>query len=68
MSASRPQREANGSHELLTRPEDAIAVEQFEEVLEKAHLGLRPEEASTLDRFQADLDALAQSLKARVVA
>jgi len=62
-----------------TRLEDMVAVERFEdeleEALEKARLGLRPEELSTLDRFLAGeevdqdaLDALAAKLKARMVA
>lgn len=62
-----------------TRLEDMVAVEQFEdeleEALEKARLGLKGEELSTLDRFlageevdQAALDALAATLKARIAA
>ena len=62
-----------------TRLEDMVAVERFEdeleEALEKARLGLKAEELSTLDRFlageevsQANLDALAATLKARMVA
>lgn len=61
-----------------TRLEEMVAVEfedELEEALEKARLGLKPEELSTLDRFlageeveQAALDALAATLKARMVA
>jgi len=59
--------------------EEMVAVERFEdeleEALEKAKLELRPEELSTLDRFlageevdQAELEALAATLKARIAA
>ncbi|GEM84929.1 RNA polymerase subunit sigma-28 [Meiothermus hypogaeus] len=61
-----------------TRLEEMVAVEfedELEEALEKARLGLKPEELSTLDRFlageevdQGALDALAATLKARMVA
>ncbi|GAO74239.1 sigma-70 domain-containing protein [Meiothermus ruber] len=62
-----------------TRLEDMVAVEQFEdeleEALEKARLGLKGEELSTLERFlageevdQAALDTLAATLKARIAA
>ena len=57
----------------VTSEEDAL--EELEEALEKARLGLKAEELSALDRFlageevsQADLDALAATLKARMVA
>ena len=59
--------------------EEMVAVERFEdeleEALEKARLGLKAEELSTLDRFlageevdQAELEALADTLKARIAA
>jgi len=59
--------------------EEMVAVERFEdeleEALEKARLGLKAEELSTLDRFlageevdQAELEALAATLKARIAA
>jgi RNA polymerase primary sigma factor len=59
--------------------EEMVAVERFEdeleEALEKARLGLKAEELSTLDRFlageevdQAELEALAATLKARITA
>ena len=59
--------------------EEMVAVERFEdeleEALEKARLGLGSEELSTLDRFlageevdQAELEALAATLKARIAA
>jgi len=62
-----------------TRMEDMVAVEQLEdeleEALEKARLGLQPEQLATLDRFlageeveQEALDALAATIKARMVA
>ena len=59
--------------------EEMVAVERFEdeleEALEKARLGLGADELSTLDRFlageevdQAELEALAATLKARIAA
>lgn len=63
-----------------TRLEDMVAVEEevvgeLEEALEKARLGLKAEEISTLDRFlaggevdQAELDTLAATLKTRIAA
>jgi RNA polymerase primary sigma factor len=62
-----------------SRLEEMVAVERFEdeleEALEKARLGLKAEELSTLDRFLAgeevdktELDALAATLKARIAA
>jgi RNA polymerase primary sigma factor len=59
--------------------EETVAVERFEdeleEALEKARLGLGADELSTLDRFlageevdQAELEALAATLKARIAA
>ena len=62
-----------------TRLEDMVAVEQFEdeleEALEKARLGLKGEELSTLERFlageevdQAALDTLAAKIAAQIAA
>ena len=61
--------------EMVASTEEEDVLEELEEALEKARLGLKAEELSTLDRFlageevsQANLDALAATLKARMVA
>lgn len=61
--------------EMVASTEEEDVLEELEEALEKARLGLQAEELSTLDRFlageevdQAALDALAATLKARIAA
>jgi RNA polymerase primary sigma factor len=74
LSLSSPHPETGTPLEDMVASEEDV-LEGLEEALEKARLGLQAEELSTLDRFlageeveQAALDALAATLKARMVA
>lgn len=76
LSLSAPHPETGSRlEELVAVASEGDALEELEEALEKARLGLKAEELSALDRFlageevsQANLDALAATLKARMVA
>ncbi|ADH65445.1 sigma-70 region 3 domain protein (plasmid) [Allomeiothermus silvanus DSM 9946] len=74
LSLSSPHPETGTQLEDMVASEEEVLAD-LEEALEKARLGLRPEELSTLDRFlageevdQGALDALAATLKARMAA
>lgn len=74
LSLSSPHPETGTPLEETVASEEEV-LEDLEEALEKARLGLKAEELSTLDRFlageevdQAALDALARTLKTRIAA
>jgi RNA polymerase primary sigma factor len=74
LSLSSPHPQTGTPLEEMVASEEEV-LEDLEEALEKARLGLKAEELSTLDRFlageevdQAALDALARTLKARMIA